>query len=107
MFLQDFDEGVKWKAVSVPISNGGSESGGGGKKLWRIEVSFPPLQCTTQSITTIIERFAIVNVALSRKEKTNKLEARIVAPIPTISFSSNGDSSFVFDDENVSDSESI
>lgn len=106
-FLQDFEEGVKWKAVSIPISNeAGSESGG--KKLWKIEVSFPPLQCTTQSITTIIERFAIVNVALTRKEKTNKLEARLVAPIPTISFSNNGDSStFVFDDEVVSDSGSI
>lgn len=71
-----------------------------------MEVSFPPLQCTTESITIIIERFTIVKVALSRKEKTNKLEARLVAPIPTISFSSNGESSLVYANDDETDSES-
>lgn len=53
-------------------------------------MKFPPLQRNSESITIVIERFAIVKVALTRREKSNKLEARLVAPIPTILFRNNG-----------------
>lgn len=70
-----------------------------GKKMWKLEVTFPPLQYTAESTTIIIERFTIVKVALTRKMKTNKLEARLVAPIPTISFSNNGESNFIYNSD--------
>lgn len=82
---------MKFKSVMISIEqNTESENG---KKLWKMEVTFPPLQCIAESTTIVIERFAIVKVALMRKEKTNKLMARLLPPIPTISFSNNAGSS--------------
>lgn len=89
--FQDFEEGVKWK--SVMLSSEQNSESENGKKLWKMEVTIPFLQCSKESPTIVIERFAIVNVALMRKGKTNKLEARLLPPIPTLTFSNNGGSS--------------
>lgn len=106
MCFKDFDECIKWKSVIIPKLNNEEESGESenGKKMWKIEVTFPPLHSTTEPITLVIERFALVKVALMRKEKTNKLEARLVPPIPTISFSNNGGSTYLYDSASDTDS---
>lgn len=82
--------------ISKPNDNQNGESENG-KKMWKMEVTFPPLRYSTESTTVVVERFAIVKVALMRKEKTNKLEARLVPPIPTIYFTNNGGSSLTYE----------
>lgn len=49
------------------------------KPLWRIYVEFPKTK-TESSIVTILEMFTLVRVKLSRKPKTNKLEAELLRP---------------------------
>lgn len=49
------------------------------KPLWRNYVEFPKTDAEP-SFVAVLEMFTLVRVQLSRKSKTNKLEAKLLRP---------------------------
>lgn len=97
-FFQDFDSEVKWRVLKVelnPIPIKSDEKIEDeteeelAKKLFKIEAVFPSNKSFKDPATITIERFAIITVSLTRKVKSNKLDAKLVRPIPTLSFERN------------------
>ncbi|XP_017785598.1 PREDICTED: DIS3-like exonuclease 2 [Nicrophorus vespilloides] len=51
----------------------------GDKQIWKMNVIFPSGE-DTNAVLQVVELFQVVQVALNRKDKTNKLEARLIRP---------------------------
>lgn len=93
LYLQDFDETIKCEAIPLENKTDVNKATKAAKdteeperKYWRLEVTFPQNKQFPCASRLIIERFTILKVALMRKEKSNKLDARLERPLPSLSF---------------------
>lgn len=85
--LQDFEPGVQSNVVQVDLKDETKKDDDKiERKIWKIEVVFPEDEHCPFPVTFVIERFAIVNVELTRKDKTNKLDAKLLRPLQSFVF---------------------
>jgi hypothetical protein len=78
--LQNFGENVTWKSEQIKIAG---QDDPGAKKIWKICVRFPKTKKYEEAFM-VLEIFTLVRVELSRKPKTNKLEAKLLRPVPQL-----------------------
>ncbi|XP_044252405.1 DIS3-like exonuclease 2 [Tribolium madens] len=82
IYTNNFGENVTWKSEEIKIRRSADEENA--KKMWKIFVKFPKTVKEPESFM-VLEIFTLVRVELTRKHKTNKLEAKLVRPIQLVS----------------------
>lgn len=71
---------MTWKSEAVQVQQKSDDGNGNNKKMWRILVKFPKTD-TEDEAFMVLEIFTLVRVKLTRKAKTNSLEAELLRPI--------------------------
>jgi DIS3-like exonuclease 2 len=80
IYTNNFGENVTWKSEQIKIAG---QDDPGAKKIWKICVRFPKTKKYEEAFM-VLEIFTLVRVELSRKPKTNKLEAKLLRPVPQL-----------------------